>query len=222
MQDSHSALLLGLRFYSKALEVVRETGGPIFVHHGLEESRSDFDFIFSPLYDQLENCDFVDHGDLWRCMDDDSVIDELNSNHLGSCDGYTLRSGGQLKTHGRYVNDDWNSFVAFKRPHPPLVDISAVDRRLGHGDRSAFFGSDSAIAIFHDWDGVYWEIFSKDPVWVRTLINAHREDKRLDMRVVDFDLDYPNPGRKPSELSAPQDSPKNPSTFPFARADTDQ
>lgn len=54
--------------------------------------------------------------------------------------------------------------------------------------------------IFHNWDGVFWEVYSKIAGIIDKIAKVHRSDENLEMYHVEYELDYPEPIRGRDEL----------------------
>src|SRR5688500_5212033 len=65
----------GIRLYPSSISVDANGGTPIFMHGTIEEKRSDFDFIFEPLYSSWKDFVFVDDG-IFRIWDADLTDDK--------------------------------------------------------------------------------------------------------------------------------------------------
>jgi hypothetical protein len=107
-----------------------------------------------------------------------------------------------LERFGRYVSDDWNSALLFQSGALGFARMRAISEAVMYRDEHAEFEECHAAALyFHNWDGVYWEIFCKDATLIEHLVAAHRNEERLRMYKVDFRLDYPNPRNVPLEAA---------------------
>ena len=176
---------------------MKGAGAPIFVHGRLEERRSDFDFIFSCLYPSIETLVFPDE-------EDGGFISSHSASHVQALEvramsnGYRdrnvcLMSAFLLNDWGRYVSDDWNSALLF-RPGLALTEMKELEENLCYrDDHKVLTDNDAAQVLFHNWDGVYWEIYCKDAALIERLLQTHRSNERLMIYKVEFALDYPDP-----------------------------
>jgi len=175
----------GIRFYPDSLTIEP----PFFIHGRIEHRRSDFDYIFRPVYGLLETLNVKDLEDVvqwpWD-MPEDDIESRLAA--VESMKGQILPGhycGKCLDLLGPYVQDDWNELLLINSPFD--------------GDLQSEWPSDR-FALLHDWDGVYWECYSNDIKIIAGLVDAHKGDKHLNIYQVDHMHDYPNPrGRSPED-----------------------
>lgn len=191
MADS-DPLIHGLRFYSNALEV-EEGEAPIFIHHAIEQGRSDFDLIFSPLYGHWSGHVLLD-GFEWQGSEwEDEQYLRFKGFIVENSHGSRLISSGVLAEFGRFIGDDWAGSILFSASQPSMSEMLQMDRAFDFKSWSRFQKCPQARAVLHNWDGVYWEIFCKEKGWIERLIAYHHSNKQLCMFKVDPVLDYPNP-----------------------------
>jgi hypothetical protein len=211
----------GIRFYRSTVEVHGDDE-PIFVHGTLDDSRSDFDFLFSCLYDSWNDDQYVDH--VCPChswSDQECIVSNLSSilgarcrtdrvdaiywrNAFAWVGDAAIMPARVLRRFGKYVSDDWNHLVLFHGESLParrMVNVNSSLSRpsLRQGRTRAFEECEAAHTVLHNWDGVYWEIFTKRRDHIDTLLTTHKGDNRLHIFKVDFYHDYPNPRDAPLE-----------------------
>ncbi len=125
------------------------------------------------------------------------------------------------------ILDDWNKLYLFDRARLSRDELRRILGRQGAVEylenhrlaREAVAAVDP-IALFQNWDGSYWQVFSKRDGWANRVIAA-AEERRADWRLVDFSAEFPDPAevairhalfdherlRNPNvELSAPASS----------------
>jgi hypothetical protein len=177
----------GIRFYPDSLTI----DPPFFIHGRIEQCRSDFDYIFRPIYDLLEDLNVEDLEDVvqwpWD-MPEGDIEDRLAK--VEAMKGHAMAgyySGKCLDILGPYVQDDWNELLLVSSP----FDGDPYARSEWPSER---------FALLHDWDGIYWECFSNDPKIIDALIKVHKGDEHLNTYKVDHRHDYPNPrGSSPED-----------------------
>lgn len=52
---------------------------------------------------------------------------------------------------------------------------------------------DGLHCVLHNWDGIYWEIFTVSEEERRILLQTHLSNPALHMFIVDFNNDFPHP-----------------------------
>ena len=187
-------MIHGLRFYRASVKRVKGASAPIFVHGRLEERRSDFDFIFSCLYPQLENLVFPDDlGEPFVAYVEEHIKQSLESFEFDGRE-FELVSARLLPVLGEHVSDDWNSALLFRAGEIDAPQMQKLaDKLFFKDDRKVLTDNDAAQVLFHNWDGVYWEIYCKDAALIERLLQTHRGNERLAIYKVEFALDYPDP-----------------------------
>lgn len=91
-----------------------------------------------------------------------------------------------------YVTDDWNGFVLTNS-----MDLSTnqIISKSVTSLTSVPVQKDLRVVFFHNYDGAFWQFFSNDDAFAAKMTATHHENPDLDLRVVDYACDYPDPGR---------------------------
>lgn len=199
--NEENTMIYGLRFYRASVKKVEgRSGSPIFIHGRLEDNRSDFDFIFSCLYQAVGDYVFVENtSEPFAAYGEEYWAHALET--LPDRTGYTEHKIGMmpasvLESYGRGVSDDWTA-ILFEQGIIGLKQMAAITNPAGE---EAFSSCKAAKVIFHNWDGVYWEIYCKDNRLIQHLLHSHRSNANLRIYKVDFKLDYPDP-RNPRKVT---------------------
>jgi hypothetical protein len=186
----------GLRFYRSSVRQTRGNGVPILVHGQIEPGRSDFDVIFRCLYPRWKPlCILSEH---WR-FEPEQRRDMLRHVRGGMiwANGDTsliLHHARVLERRGRSMQEfEGNTLLLYAEPPPETLSWEEYLCIAGHGERSY----PAAIrTVLHNFDGIYWEIYSTDPSDLDLLISEHRGNDALQMFRVEFGADFPTPGNR--------------------------
>lgn len=204
-------LVHGLRLYPQTVQIVRGVDAPIYLHGRLAEAASDFWTIFHPIVPMLqgriavasfgvaydENFEMEDPWPALREQFGASLLDATLDGQL------MLLDGDGFVDWGLHHADVCGCLPIFdQRPDHDLA------RRV-YWDHQAPLSSANwpaeLRAIIHNWDDIYWQIFSTDPSDIATLIRAHAHDARLKLFRVELDREYPDPSNRPLDAASLDD-----------------
>ena len=106
---------------------------------------------------------------------------------------------GFLKFIECNVLEDWNRFWFFSDPLPSREKIEKLlfHYRGGsyleyHYEQREAYRKLAPSVMIHNWDGCFWQMFSKDKKLVNTVV-CNAKTRNCGYRVVDFRLEYPDP-----------------------------
>jgi hypothetical protein len=184
----------GLRFYRKSVCVESNRGTPVFRHGSIESGRSDFDLIFRCLYPRWIRKVFVDP----YCSGDDEYISELKGKFgdklLWATPATSVRAfrATALDSLGFGIPefDSCELLVYNIQPNASLTFEELAIPQYADGRNE---WRDGLHCVLHNFDGVYWELFSTDQGDYRKLLETHSQNGALTMYWVDFQADYPTP-----------------------------
>jgi hypothetical protein len=207
----------GLRFYPQSTQMIRASGGPIFIHGRVSEDCEDFFYIFRPLAS-------VWHGHLFSQAFGISYDEELSredpmpalrgqfGSSLFAADVESqlmLLRGEHFTLWGAPMYFVEGAFLPIFRRCPTFELL----KRL-HRDHEFRLTSETwpgeLRSVLHMWDDIYWQIFTTEKTDLDELLRAHSGDPMLKIYWVEFDREYPDPSNK--ELL--------PATHPDVNSDT--
>jgi hypothetical protein len=197
--------VLGIRFYPTSFSVESGIGAPIFVHGTVDHNRSDFDLIFEPLYSDWEGSLFLDQDGIIRISDselseeeEDGLTAEMesyiheerkNSNeHIKS----KLVNSSVFRRFGRYVYEFEGAGFCLLRIGTTLEKAIEIERYVWSRESLDDLPSE-AICLIQNWDGVFWQIFTKDPNLLQRLCDTHCNNASLPAYWVELSKDFPIP-----------------------------
>jgi hypothetical protein len=200
----------GLRIYPQSVEVIRGNGAPIFVHGSVSEDCSDFFYTFRPLASMLRG--FLVANDFTPSMDDRGRLEDPIPglrNEFGSSlvavdlenQVVSLRGDG-FESWGAMLNFCEGAFLPVFRD-PPSVELKRLCWRRDVRLTSQNWPGELR-AVMHMWDDIYWQFFTTDRSDLDILINKHAGDPKLEMYLVDFDREYPDPSNGELQPAKPQ------------------
>jgi hypothetical protein len=202
--------VLGIRFYPSSILVEWDDGTPLFIHGTVQKQRSNFDLIFEPLYPLWKDCVLFDHdADLFRIFDPD--LTEQQEAHLyNRLDSYVIeRYYGRARRlmacavfgeFGRYVYEfEGTGFCVFE-PGTSIEQAVSIDNEIW-GQASPQSLPQGVVCLLQNWDGVFWQIFSSSPDYLKVLQAAHGGSQVLSPYWVELAQDFPSPrGSSPEEV----------------------
>ena len=172
---------------------------------------SGFRQSYECLYKLLDEFNFyLFHGD---CIfhfpwEDDSFALRFEESAISHDDKGKLYSANTLTANDIFVSDDWNGITL-----TDSIDI-AQNRRVYealHSLRPTKLDFNGRIIYFHNYDGAFWQFFTNDPSFVNEMIARQTQNTELDLRLVDYQHDYPDPGRYRDDYppkAEPSDAPQ--------------
>ena len=202
----------GIRFYPSSISVETNGGTPIFLHGTIQGKRSDFDYIFEPLYPSWNDSVFLDESGLIRIFDPDFTQEQENDLHR-RLDSYAIQRGNDrfgnsrklvkcsaFREFGRCVYEFEGAGFCVLESGVTLERALEIEADVW-SRRSLKELPQGVICIVQNWDGVFWQIFSTDPAHLQILQAAHADSDVLSAYWVDLSEDFPNPrGASPEEV----------------------
>jgi len=195
--------IYGVRIYPQSVTKTLGRGARIFIHGRLAEDRSDLDYIFRPVASRWHGHFFVqDFGVSYE--EDGRISDPITE--LRKSYGADFHDA-DLKTQLLVIRADgfpnWApKFYSCEGALLPLfAEAPAFDllQRI-YWDRSFVLSSATwptgMRAILHNWDDMFWQLFSVDQRDIDSLVSSHLSNPKLKMFFVEFDSEYPNPTNK--------------------------
>jgi len=124
--------------------------------------------------------------------DDEERADRFDSSAIDRDDAGNLYSVTSLIANDVYISDDWNGIT--------LTDTKelATNRRVYEAIHSLppkRYEFKGRILFFHNFDGAFWQFFSNDAIFMTRVLESHSRNPAFDLRLVDYERDYPDPGR---------------------------
>jgi len=192
----------GVRIYPKSVKTVPGRGAPMFVHGSLAEDRSDFDYIFRPLAGCWRNHFFVrDFAVSYANGGITDPIPGLRNSH--GPDFYDADLKTQLLMICAEGFATWApTFHSCEGAFLPLFREAPSFELLGRlfWDRDFVLSSDTwpsgMRSLLHNWDDMFWQLFSIENADIDLLIRSHSTDSKLKMFVVDLDREFPEPSNE--------------------------
>lgn len=183
----------GLRFYRSSV-ASKAVNGLLFFYHGeIEKGRSDFDYIFRPLYEALS-------GKL--ILTDEMLIpyDVEHNEHqkykpyiIQDNEFYYVFSAKILNICGKSIDEFEGNLLTVIKNEPKKRDWEKFSTQETNHD-------ENIDCFLSNWDGIYWEIFSSNEGHFKCLLEEHKNDKNLEIYYVDSEIDYPEPKRCKDKL----------------------
>jgi hypothetical protein len=203
----------GIRFYPSSISVDPNGGTPIFMHGTIQEKRSDFDFIFEPLYPLWKDFVFLDNSGLFHIYDSDLTREE-EDRLCEKRDSYVIRRekdhfGNTLELmacsvfgeFGKYVYEFEGAGFCVLEPGISIECALRIEKEVW-GLRTLQELPQGVICLLHNWDGVFWQIFSTDLKYLNILQAVHGGSKVVPAYWVELSEDFPNPrGSCPQEVN---------------------
>ncbi|MBN9693894.1 MAG: hypothetical protein J0M24_26935 [Verrucomicrobia bacterium] len=202
----------GIRFYPSSISVDSDGWAPIFLHGTIQEKRSDFDFIFEPLYPLWSNFVFLDDSGLIRIFDSDltqeqedelyrrlaSYVIQADEDQYGNT--RKLMSGSVLTEFGKYVYEFEGAGFCMLEPGVTIEQAARIGNEVW-SRMSLRELPEGVICLIQNWDGVFWQIFSTDLRYLEILQAAHGGSELVPAYWVELSEDFPNPrGSSPEEV----------------------
>ena len=186
----------GLRFYrSSVSERKTESGFVFFSHSQIENNRSDFDYIFKPIYGDLAKY-YLLINDQVRFPDNEDepkLYQEVCKFIIEESDTYYVLNPKILTLIGYLMPEFEGNRLVFAINKPLQMNWTEY---CNYEDKNL----DNIEVILSNWDGVFWDIYSKNENLLDILIARHRDEMSLEIYEVDYNEDYPEPKRKKEEL----------------------
>jgi hypothetical protein len=192
--------MIGLRVCSQAIRLLDGPGADIVIHDSIEESRSDFDYIFSPAYALWKGMYIVDHyRNYYGGSDDRDELVPFLKNFYG--DGFhsfdtreALVASRTEHIHhwGPYLTDGmWRFFVIVR----DYVDFGLIGKHYYQGKETLKNGvwPRNFHTVIQCYDGMFWQVFSRDETVITVLKEHHRLDPQLVMYYVCMEDEFPEP-----------------------------
>jgi hypothetical protein len=170
----------------------------------LSPRRSYFDHIFEPLYPFWRDFVFVDDSGLIRIFDcnlnqeqEDALYRKLDSYIIQSDEdqyGNTrkLMTCSVFRDLGKYVYEFEGAGFCLLEPGVTLEHALRIEKAVW-GQVLLEELPQGVICLLQNWDGVFWQIFSTDPGYLKTLHAAHGGSVALPAYWVELSEDFPNP-----------------------------
>jgi len=190
----------GLRFYRSSVKKTVVEGVLIYRHGRIRNDRADFDLIFRCLYP------------LWAdrfLLKDYRVFDEAEGVRLRLEHGQSLVwangkssllvfSASVLESLGpRMEEGEGNLLLIYDSPPPETMTFADSwnfsPRRKPNRKHPRNRWREGLHCVIHNWDGIYWELFTVDEQECVRLLDEHRDNRALTPYWVDFDKDFPDP-----------------------------
>lgn len=203
----------GIRFYPTSITVDSDGGAPIFLHGTVEEDRSNFDLIFKPLYPMWENFIFLDEDDSIRIFDNE-LSEEEEESLYGEMKNYILdsRKNGEgqstsdlyrcviFEKFGKYVYEFEGGGFCLLREGTSLERALEIEAQIWWPKEKLTELPEEVVCLIQNWDGVFWQIFTKEDAYLEKLCAVHCNFDALPAYWVELSKDYPNPrGGRPED-----------------------
>ena len=189
--------VLGARFYVDAL--------PVGVDSTIQWSA--FDYLFAPLYSEFQRDYFLDDDCLcFRPSLSDEEFESLSSYYgryvihdFGDEMAPSVISCESLPVLGPLVEEcEGTTVCIFKR------DVPFAQARAALKDLAKYYlvpdlprtYPDLVDALLHNWDGVYWQIFTRNETYLNKLVTTHARCSGLRGYSVRFEEEFPMPSEK--------------------------
>lgn len=194
----------GVRFYSQAVQAINPNDATIFLHDRLSEATSDFYYHFHPLVDTWRDLFFIsDYStlNLWyeneKFRDPEQELkcrfgDDLYA-HDTKRQTVILRGGSFSKWAPQLRSCEGMLVYVFgQAPSFELLEtLSSREFSL-----TPFSWPNELRAVLHNWDDMYWQVFTNEPSDIECLVRYHFDNPRLKMFLVDMDLEFPSPSNR--------------------------
>jgi len=204
--------IFGIRFYPTSIPVDSNGDAPIFLHGTVEDNRSDFDLIFEPFYSMWEDFVFLDDDRSIRIFDsklseeeEESLYAEMDSYILDSRKNGEWQSDSNLvkssifQKFGKYVYEFEGGGFCLLREGTPLDRALEIDHQIWAPERLEDL-PEEVICLIQNWDGVFWQIFTKEVTYLQKLCAVHGNSEALPAYWVELSKDFPNPrGSSPED-----------------------
>jgi hypothetical protein len=189
----------GIRFYQSSLTVDNSGGETIFIHPGrIDRRRSNFDYIFRPIYPRLADLLYAEEKNDWSIRCDDRVLELYEKQTISSIENWQIMPGSVIARFGKFILDDWNTLVFFEPDtnHESIVDITSC---ILSQQPEQFTLNDSTQLCIQNWDGIYWQIFDKNPKTIDILRDHHSSNSQIELYLVNYEQEFPDPSDLPLE-----------------------
>jgi hypothetical protein len=189
----------GIRFYQSSLTVDYSSREPIFIHPGrIDRRRSNFDYIFRPIYSRLGDLLYAEEQSDWLIRCDDRVLTLYEKQTISLIENWQIMPGSIISRFGKFILDDWNTLVFFEPDtnYESIVDITSC---ILSQQSEQFTLNDSTQLCIQNWDGIYWQIFDKNPTTINILRDYHSSDSQLELYLVNYEQEFPDPSDLPLE-----------------------
>jgi len=172
----------------------------MFVHGRLAEDRSDFEYIFHPLESTLLG-HFVVRDFAVNLQEGGRKINPIpqlraeygSSFYDADLEGQILiiRGDGFSTWAPQYYSGEGAFLPVFREaPSFDLLRRMLWDREFKLSSKTWPTGMRS---LLHNWDDMFWQLFSVERADVDLLVRIHSADPKLKMFFVDLDREFPNP-----------------------------
>ena len=186
----------GIRFYRSSVSLSVESGALSYSHDQIQQNRSDFDYLFSCVYnyfaesfvvcDQIFLPDDEDEPDLYNKM--------LSCVRLSENNNPVCFTADILHIYGRQMPEfEGNEISIASR----LPEENGEFKLWNYNERC----KEDIEAIIVNFDGIFWEIYAKNKMIENVLLKQHKSDSNLEIYRVDYEMDTKAcPIRSQSEL----------------------
>jgi hypothetical protein len=187
----------------KSVTVSAPYGNPIHVHRRLDQTRSDFTYIFSPIFPSLCGCYTVEGFGVTLGESGIDYHEEQLRERFGASLARIARKEQYVLLRTDKIRDWSDSIEGFEGGFYPIFS-----RRPIASEIKAVYGASTVKlkarnisrdirAVIDNWDGIYWQYFSRTAGDLEALISHHLRDPMLDIFYVEFDEEFPDPSNKP-------------------------
>ncbi len=176
----------GLRIYRSSVELKIENG-TAFYHHGtIEKNRSDFDYIFRPIYGLLK--------DYYILNDQLPIVKKYKKYIVQENTYYVVARAEILNECGRNIPEFEGNLLTFVNEIPPVMSWKEFSEltTVSHP---------KYVCSLFNWDGVYWDIYTEHAHILEKFLLQHSNDIHLEIYHVDSKIDFPHPARSRDKLN---------------------
>jgi hypothetical protein len=192
-------IMKGIRFYQSSLTVDNSGSEPIFIHPGqIDRRKSNFDYIFRPIYPRLADLLYAEEKNDWSIRCDDRVLVLYEKQTIFSIENWQIMPGAVIERFGKFILDDWNTLVFFE-PDTNYESIGNITSCILSQQPDQFTLNDSTQLCIQNWDGIYWQIFDKNPTTIDILRDHHSSNSQLELYLVNYEQEFPDPSDLPLE-----------------------
>jgi hypothetical protein len=192
-------IMKGIRFYQSSLTVDNSGSAPIFIHPGrLDRRRSNFDYIFRPIYSRLADLLYAEEQNDWSIRCDNRILMIYEKQTISSIENWRIMPGSIISRFGKFIPDNWNTLVFFE-PDMNHELIGNITSHILSQQPEQFVLNKSTQLCIQNWDGIYWQIFDKKPTTIDILRDYHSSNSQLEQYLVNYDQEFPDPSDLPLE-----------------------
>jgi hypothetical protein len=152
---------------------------------------------FSPIFEACSGfyfCESTRDSCFRFPLDDDSVFENYKRAAAATDrNGDLMFSSSVLFDLATIVDEDWNAIQLLDTQDFRVHRTFEKQRHKLSTTQVARFVQQK-IAFFHNYDGCFWQFFTNIDELADTIISAHRDNPRFDLRYVDIAEHYWNVG----------------------------